>query len=221
MAHGREADSPEHELERSGPQAGQLQRCPLVRDQCSTWGFSWRHAPHVYYPRYGNGGTMHHNRLAAAVAIAAVFFTGATQSAAQTSDQQRFVAIAEQLQAAPLNPALTDEREWAVAWLSEAPDITVNLCPAVLAGWDQNNYRYAGQLLFAYMLSMGAFTIAHPEAAQNAQAQQLVGVEATLNAYRAILVAHPEARSPGLEKLLAKKAKGSLSTFVEKARARC
>ncbi len=165
---------------------------------------------------------MHHNRLRAAFAIAAVVIMGATsQSAAQTSDRQRVVAIAEKLQAAPLDPALTDEREWAVAWLSEAPDITVNLCPAVLAGWDQNNYRYAGHLLFPYMLSMGAFAITHPEAAQDAQAQQLVGVEATLNAYRAVLTAHPEARSTGLEKLVAKKANGSLSTFVKKARARC
>ncbi|MFN3511609.1 MAG: hypothetical protein ACK41C_01080 [Phenylobacterium sp.] len=61
---------------------------------------------------------MHHYRLAVAVALVAVFFTGATsQSAAQTSDRQRVVAIAEKLQAAPLDPALSDEREWAVAWL--------------------------------------------------------------------------------------------------------
>ena len=167
-------------------------------------------------------GTMHHNRLATAAAIAAVFVTGMTpQSAAHTPERERFVAIAEKLEAAPLDPALTDEREWAVAWLSEAPDITVTLCPAVLAGWDKGNYPYATQLLFAYMLSMGAFTIAHTEAAPNAQAEQLAGVEATLNAYRAILMEHPGARSPGLEKLLAEKAKGSLSTFVEKARARC
>jgi hypothetical protein len=145
----------------------------------------------------------------------------ASQSKAEMPDRERLVAVAKSLEAAPLDPSLVDEREWAVAWLSEAPDIAVTLCPPVLAGWDRNNYPYAGQLLFTYMLSMGAFTIAHPEAATNAQAEQLAGVEATLNAYRAILREHPKARSSGLEKLLVEQAKGSLPSFIEKARARC
>ncbi|WP_312165801.1 hypothetical protein [Phenylobacterium sp.] len=75
--------------------------------------------------------------------------------------------------------------------------------------------------MLTYMLSMGAFTIAHPEVATNAQAEQLAGVEATLNAYQEILREHPNARSPGLDKLLVEQAKGSLPSFIEKARARC
>ncbi|HSK43529.1 MAG TPA: hypothetical protein VLA83_06540, partial [Candidatus Binatia bacterium] len=55
-------------------------------------------------------------------------------------DRQRLVAIAHKLEAAPLDPALAPEREWAVSWAIAAPDLHVRICSALLS--DLRRPRY-------------------------------------------------------------------------------
>ncbi len=57
-------------------------------------------------------------------------------------DRKRFVSIARQLEQDALNPGLLADRQWAMNWLDEAPDISVVVCANVLGGLLHSDYRY-------------------------------------------------------------------------------
>jgi hypothetical protein len=165
-------------------------------------------------------------RLIGALALGVALACGlapALASGAHSSpeDRQRFVSITRNLEQAPLNPALKPDREWALEWLTKAPDVTVAICAEPLPGVVESKYPYAGEILFQDMFSMGAFAIEHPEAANDPNAQQLAGVEGALNAYRSILRDKPDAKFPALETLLQTQSRGELPDFVRKALIRC
>lgn len=138
-----------------------------------------------------------------------------------SEDRARFVSVTHSLEAEPLNPALNADRRWAMQWLADAPDISVNMCLDELGGLTKSKYPYAGDLTFQYAFSMAALINEHPEAVQDENAQQLFGLESALTAYRAILKDKPKARSPEFDALLATQAKGELPDFARKALARC
>jgi hypothetical protein len=158
--------------------------------------------------------------LLALLACAAPAFA---QTKAQSSpeDRQRLVSIGHSLERAPLNPDLQEDRSWAIAWLTDAPDVTVNLCPDAIPGVLEKDYAHNPEILVQYMIAMGAFIIENPGKSNDADAQQLAGVESALNAYRVMRTAQPDEKSPALEKLLGIQTKGELPGFVHKAFVRC
>ncbi|MEO6214449.1 MAG: hypothetical protein ABIO86_00340 [Sphingomonas sp.] len=158
--------------------------------------------------------------LLALLACAAPSFA---QSDAQSSpeDRQRLVSIAHSLERAPLDPGLQEDRSWAITWLTDAPDVTVNLCPDAIPGVLEKDYAHNPEILVQYMVAMGAFIIENPGKSNDPDAQQPAGVESTLNAYRVMRTAQPDDKSPALEKLLGLQSKGELLDFVHKAFLRC
>jgi hypothetical protein len=136
-------------------------------------------------------------------------------------DRRRFVSIARQLEEAPLEPRLEAEREWALEWLTETPDVTVNICGDALGGLLGSQYRHGGEIVVQNMFSMAAFMIEHPEAVNDPVAQQMAGVEGALKAYRSILRVNPEATSPALDSLLQTQSRGALPDFVREAWTTC
>lgn len=164
-------------------------------------------------------------RRVAALMIGAVLLfgspsTGFAEPPSSAVDRARFVAIARRLEAAPLADDIRDDREWALTWLTRAPDVSVSLCLDTVGGLDRA-YPYSGQVLFAYMFSMAAFVIEHPEASDDAVAQQMAGLNGALNAYQAILTTKSAPSSPGLDALVAARTQGTLPAFVAKATAKC
>src|SRR5262245_24194629 len=81
-------------------------------------------------------------------------------------DRARFVSIRRKLEDAPLQPSARADREWALNWLVEAPDISVKACLNPLGGLDKA-YPYDGEILLQYMFSMAVLIIEHPEAAKD------------------------------------------------------
>ena len=136
-------------------------------------------------------------------------------------DRQRLVSIAHSLERAPLNPGLQQDRAWAIQWLTDAPDVTVNLCPDAIPDVLEKDYAHNPEILVQYMIVMGAFIIENPGKSHDLDAQQLAGVEGALNAYRAMRAAQPDEKSPALEKLLGIQSKGELPGFVHQAFLRC
>lgn len=138
-----------------------------------------------------------------------------------TAAQQRFVSVVKQLERAPLDPNLKDDRAWAVRWLVAAPDLTISVCADSLGGVLESKYVHADMVVVQYMLAMGAYILENPGRVNDLDAQQLAGVESALNAYRAIRAAQSDQQSPALENLLALQGKGELAAFVKQAYRQC
>ena len=136
-------------------------------------------------------------------------------------DRQRVVSIAHNLERAPLDAALRHDRAWAMQWLVDAPDVTVNACLDPLGGISQKQYAHTPEIIAQYTIAMAAFIIENPAKENDQDAQQIAGVESALNAYRAMRAAQPDDKSPALEKLLGLKDRGELPGFVHKAYLHC
>ena len=145
----------------------------------------------------------------------------AQDASSSTADRARFVSITRELEKAPLDPSLKDDRTWALQWLTDAPDITVSVCPASLGGMVVNDYSHAPEILIPYVLAMAVGIIEHPEMAEDKVAQQIAGVESALAAYRAIIEQHPDAKWPALDGLLERQVRGELPIFASEAYESC
>ena len=161
---------------------------------------------------------------AMALGVALVFGqvpASASEARSTPEDLRRFVSVARSLEQAPLEPGARADREWALAWLTEAPDVSVTLCPDALGGMLPEDYPYSGEIVLQDAFSMAAFAIEHPESANDPNARQLAGVEGALTAYRSILRTKPKATLAALDALLQTQSRGELPDFVRKALIGC
>lgn len=156
-----------------------------------------------------------------ALLVCAMPASARTSEHSSPEDRRRVVAIAHNLERAPLDAQLHHDRAWAMQWLIDAPDVTVNACLDPLGGVSQKEYAHTPEIIAQYTLAMAAFVIENPAKENDQDAQQLAGVESALNAYRAMRSAQPDDKSPALEKLLALQGRNELPGFVHKAYLHC
>lgn len=161
-------------------------------------------------------------RLIAALALAFSPLCGlmpawAADQASSAEDRRRFVAVARQLEEAPLEPRLAAERSWAFNWLVEAPDVSITVCATLWSGLLNENYTHGGEILIQSSLSMAAALIERPDMANDPIAQQVAGAEGALRAYRAVLRERPAAHSPFLDALVLTQSRGQLRDTVSSA----
>jgi hypothetical protein len=131
-----------------------------------------------------------------------------------SEDRRRLVAIAHKLEAAPLDPALAPEREWAVKWTVAAPDVHVKICTSLLADLRRPKYKYRSEMNEQLLISSAAFLIEHPDQAENYRAQSVGGMEGVLKAYASIIKTEPQATAKSLDALLEKQREGKLADAV-------
>jgi hypothetical protein len=129
-------------------------------------------------------------------------------------DRKRLVTIAHKLEAAPLDPVLESEREWAVSWTVAVPDIHVRTCSALLADLRRPRHKYRSQLSAQLLISSAAFLIEYPEQADSIAVQSVGGMEGVLKAYSAIIKAEPQATAKSLDSFLQKQREGKLADAV-------
>ncbi len=145
----------------------------------------------------------------------------AEDRATSIEDRERFVSVIRQLEQDPLNPDLVADRQWALYWLTEAPDISVIACANTLGDLLEGDYRFEREIVVHYLFAIGVRIIEHPEAADDPIAQQLAGVEGALAAYRSILRDEPGAKSPALEEMIEVRDRGEMPDFVREAYTNC
>jgi len=129
-------------------------------------------------------------------------------------DRQRLVAIAHKLEAAPLDPALAPERQWAMNFVVAAPDVHVKTCTNLLSDLRRPKYKYRSEINEQLLISSAAFVIEHPEQAENYRTQSVAGMEGVLKAYSSILKTDPQATAKSLDALLEKQREGKLADAV-------
>lgn len=130
-------------------------------------------------------------------------------------ERARFLALTHKLEQNPLDKSLYEDTRWALKWIEEIPDISVDVCPQVL-GQDfmESRYRYANQVMGQVLLGNVAFLIEHPDKKFDRVAQYTAGVASALKAYKGILRADPVPSRP-LEELLRLQSEGKLVDFVK------
>jgi hypothetical protein len=143
------------------------------------------------------------------------------RSPSTPDERKRFVALVHKLEKTPLDPSLNSEATWALQWLNDVPDVTVNICFSPLGHFADEQYRYDSRIKGVFVLGMAVYLIEHPQKAADNSAVYLAGVESALKAYRAILKTKPEAKSRGLDELVAKEDEGLLQDYVHDASGAC
>jgi hypothetical protein len=149
----------------------------------------------------------------------------AAMGLAQTQDQpkrgpstpeerKRFLAIDHKMEQDPLDPSLRKEREWAVHWIIDIPDINVNPCPELLGNFMESHYRYKAVINGQVAFSMAAFMIEHPDKVGDIVATNTAALEGALKAYRSILRIEPTAQSQFMEALAEQESDGKLTEYV-------
>ena len=130
-------------------------------------------------------------------------------------ERSRFVTLTHKLEQNPLDKNLYADKEWALQWIEDIPDITVDICPLVL-GQDfmTSHYKYTNQVMGQVILGTVVFLIEHPDKKNDRVAQYTAGVESALKAYKGILRADPVPSRP-LEELLRLQSDGKLADFVK------
>ena len=136
-------------------------------------------------------------------------------------ERARVVKIAHLLEANPLSKELKAEREWALRWLIEVPDISITLCSKLPDVSALGKYKYRGELIVQSTLSQAAFVIENPDMAKDLAAASLAGMESVLRSYKAILNENPKATSKYLDEMLDKRNREELAGFVKELAAGC
>lgn len=133
-------------------------------------------------------------------------------------ERSRFVAITHKLEANPLDRSLDGDRDWALRWLIEVPDVHTSLCSAVLGDFmKEKKYKYSGEIMRQLTFSAATSTIENPSENNDVNAQYLAGVKGALAAYQSILKETPDAHSKSLDALLQQQSDGKLEDGVRES----
>jgi hypothetical protein len=140
---------------------------------------------------------------------------------AAAEQSHRVVAIAHKLEAAPLDQALFPERDWALQWVRENPDVRIRMCMQLLPDLRRPRYKFRPEILDQMMLSSAAFLIEHPDKTGDHLAENVGGLEGVLKAYAAIVKSNADSHVAALDELLEKESRGKLVEFARETIKAC
>jgi hypothetical protein len=138
------------------------------------------------------------------------------QGTSTPEERARWAEITHKLESNPLDESVNKDGEWALNRLSDAHDIHVPLCPALLGEFNDPKYKYRHEITRQYMLASGAFLIENPAKAGDVAAMNVAAVESVLKVYSAILQQKPDTKWKTLDDLLKKQSQGKLDDALRK-----
>jgi hypothetical protein len=138
------------------------------------------------------------------------------QGTSTPEERARWAEITHKLESNPLGESVNKDGEWALNRLSDAHDIHVPLCPALLGEFNDAKYKYSHEITRQYMLASGAFLIENPDKPGDVTAMNLAAVESVLKVYSAILQQKSDAKWKPLDDLLKKQSQGKLDDTLRK-----
>jgi len=146
----------------------------------------------------------------------AVVANVSAQGTSTSEERARWAEITHKLESNPLDESVNKDGEWALNRLSEAHDIHVPLCPALLGEFNDAKYKYRHVITRQYMLASGAFLIESPAKSGDVAAMNVAAVGSVLKVYTAILQQRPDAKWKLLDDLLKKQSQGKLDDALRK-----
>src|SRR5688572_6703464 len=95
-----------------------------------------------------------------------------------------------------------------MSWLAEAPDVAVQLCPAVLGDIEEIESDEGETLVVQLIFSEAKFILQNPDKATDQRAINVGGVEGVLRTYAAMRAAKPKLAIPEFDRLVKLQASG-------------
>ena len=171
---------------------------------------------------------MRHN-AARIITIASLFLGLGSVRAAVAQDRgpstpeerARAVKIAHHLEDEPLAKDAKDQREWVIQWITDIPDITVNVCFEYFGKRPDPHGGHSMEIANQMIISSAAFMIEHPDKVKDEQAIALAGLLGSIKAYQVILKQDPDSRWAQMDKLVEMREHGELDEFVGDTRRKC
>ena len=137
------------------------------------------------------------------------------QDTSTQEERAQWVEITHKLESSPLDDGVNKQGETALKQVSDAHDIHVPLCPALLSEFNGMKYAFAHTITRQYMLASTAFLIENPNKASDTKALNLAAVESVLKIYSAILQQKPDAKAKPLDDLLKTQSQGKLEDSLK------
>lgn len=159
----------------------------------------------------------------AGVAVCVLFVAPLAAAQKPTSAEKRtqMIQLIAALERNPYHKDAKAARRAVLEWLTEAPDVSVTICPALLV--DMGKLKGDdGTILFGQLpFAEARFILEHPDQASDAHAVHQAGVEGVLRTYASMKAAKPKLELEPMEKLVRIQAEGKLAEFVTDAMTKC
>ena len=152
--------------------------------------------------------------LTAVFALSLCPSANAERGPSTPEERARFVRISRSIEQDPLNETLRSEREWALRWLIEIPDISVTVCSGPLTKLLDTKKNYSAELFGHSLFASATFIIENPDQGNDPNVVYAAGVEGVLRMYERILAQKPKARHRILDELLQKRDRGELANHI-------
>jgi hypothetical protein len=132
-------------------------------------------------------------------------------------ERAKAVQLAHHLEDEPLASDAVAARRWLTVWLTEVPDITVEVCFSVLGKDLDPKKSYSTEISVQMIYSQAAFVIENPDKATDRDAAFVAGVKGALKVYQAIQKEKPKTKYKCLDDLLAQLQNGTLEAVVKQS----
>jgi hypothetical protein len=152
--------------------------------------------------------------VGSALLLAPVAAMAADRGPSTPEERKQALKYIQDFEADPLNPSVTDEREWVLKWIIEVPDVHVNVC-MIFDKLPKGNKKDSSTIFLAETLAQTAFVLQNPDKQGDLLAQYQAGVDGALRVYEILLKSNPKDRQPYFDDLIQKRDGGTLAEFVK------
>lgn len=125
------------------------------------------------------------------------------------------------LETDPFNKNAKENAREVLLWLTNAPDVTVQLCGGVMGELSKFKGGEGSTLVGQLIFSEAKFILENPDKANDQQAINVSGVEGVIRTYNAMKQAKPKLKIEPMEKLLQLQSEHKLEAFIEEALKKC
>lgn len=156
------------------------------------------------------------------VAVAALVNVASAQEPTSPEKKAEMIRLVDSLEAKPYGGDADNSRKAVMDWLTDAPDVTVTVCGALLGDVEKlEGEKDDPGLLLQLMFAEARFILQHPEQAQDEKAVHTAGVQGALAFYDSMKKERPGVKIPTIEKIAKSNADGKLADYVKTAVDKC
>jgi hypothetical protein len=162
------------------------------------------------------------NCLLILVALGGLTGAALAQEPTTADKKAEMIRLVDSLESHPYGGDADGSRKAVMEWLTDAPDVTVTVCSALLGDAEKlEGEKNDPGLLLQLMFAEARFILQHPEQAQDEKAVHTAGVKGALAFYDSMKKERPDVKIAMIEKIAKAKADGKLDGFVSSAMEKC